>query len=176
MAASSLTLLALLSLIGVALSSDSVHDLLPKYGLPTGLLPESVTSYTLSNDGRFVVYLDGPCYIQFDYLVYYERQITGKLQYGSITELKGIQVQRFLLWLDVDEIRVDLPPADNIYFQVGFVNKKLDVDQFQTVHSCRGKKRVSGSCGDSWKRSLEVIQLTLAGSVNFEVGLLINNI
>ncbi|KAH1072861.1 hypothetical protein J1N35_025189 [Gossypium stocksii] len=88
--------------------------------------------------------LESPCYIQFEYLVYYEKTITGKLGYGSITDLEGIQVQRFFLRFDVNEIKVDLPPSDSIYFQVGFINKKLDVDQFKTIHSCRDE--VTGSC------------------------------
>jgi len=121
----------------VAFCKESVYDVLPKYGLPSGLLPNTVTDYTLGDDGKFVVYLEKPCYVQFDYLVYYESKITGKLNYGSITDLKGIQVQRLLFWFNVDEIRVDLPPSDSIYFQVGIINKKLDVDQFNTVRSCR---------------------------------------
>ncbi|MBA0583579.1 hypothetical protein Gorai_014430 [Gossypium raimondii] len=121
----------------------SVWDILPKFGLPSGLLPSTVTDYVLHDDGRFIVMLDSPCYIQFEYLVYYEKTITGKLGYGSITDLEGIQVQRFFLWFDVNEIKVDLPPSDSIYFQVGFINKKLDVDQFKTIHSCRDE--VTGS-------------------------------
>ncbi|KAK4440451.1 hypothetical protein Salat_0380000 [Sesamum alatum] len=118
----------------------TVYELLPKYGLPSGLLPDSVVDYTLSDDGQFEVTLEKPCYIEFDYLVYYEKKITGKLSIGSITDLKGIQVQRFyFLWFDVDEIRVDLPPSDSIYFTVGIINKKLDVDQFLTVRSCKDK-------------------------------------
>ncbi|KAK3030110.1 hypothetical protein RJ639_038859 [Escallonia herrerae] len=74
---------------------------------------------------------------------------------GSITDLKGIQVQRFLFWFDVDEIRVDLPPSDSIYFQVGLINKKLDVGQFNTVHSCRA----SVTCGQALKRGLQMNQL-----------------
>ena len=35
----------------------------------------------------------------------------------------------------------------SIYFKVGFINKKLGIDQSKTVHSCG----VSGSCGSSWK-------------------------
>ncbi|KAJ9153355.1 hypothetical protein P3X46_026803 [Hevea brasiliensis] len=132
----------------------SVYEILPKYGLPSGLLPDSVTNYSLSDDGRFIVLLEKPCYIQFDYLVYYDKQISGKLNYGSITDLKGIEVQRFFLWFSVDEIKVDLPPSDSIYFQVGIINKKLDVDQFKTVHSCRNK--VSGSCGGFWNRIMEL--------------------
>ncbi|XP_021279125.1 uncharacterized protein LOC110412819 isoform X2 [Herrania umbratica] len=132
----------------------TVWDILPKYGLPSGLLPSTVTNYSLQNDGRFIVVLESPCYVQFEYLVYYEKTITGKLGYGSITDLKGIQVQRFFLWFDVDEIKVDLPPSDSIYFQVGFINKKLDVDQFKTIHSCRDG--VTASCGYSWKSVLQL--------------------
>ncbi|PWA81558.1 hypothetical protein CTI12_AA186360 [Artemisia annua] len=73
---------------------------------------------------------------QFDYLVYYASTITGKLNVGSITDLSGIQVKRFLFWFNVDEIKVDLPSSDSIYFSVGIINKKLDIDQFETVRSC----------------------------------------
>ncbi|KAL6976777.1 hypothetical protein U1Q18_025563 [Sarracenia purpurea var. burkii] len=135
-------------------SAATVYDLLPEYGLPRGLLPDSVASYSLSDEGSFVVELTKPCYVQFEYLVYYEKRITGKLKYGSISELEGIQVQRLFLWFDVDEIKVDLPPADCIYFQVGFINKKLDVNQFKTVHSCRDK--AFAPCDQSWKRVFEL--------------------
>ncbi|XVF04559.1 hypothetical protein REPUB_Repub05bG0094000 [Reevesia pubescens] len=143
-----------LSDLGPVPAPPTVWDILPKYGLPSGLLPSTVTDYILQNDGRFIVMLESPCYVQFEYLVYYEKTITGKLGYGSITDLKGIQVQRFFLWFDVDEIKVDLPPSDSIYFQVGFINKKLDVDQFKTIHSCRDG--VKGSCGYSWKSILQL--------------------
>ncbi|XP_059628804.1 uncharacterized protein LOC132271443 [Cornus florida] len=148
--------LYIISVPAISPSSDppTVYEILPQFGLPSGLLPDSVKSYSLSDDGSFVVELGKPCYIQFEYLVYYETKITGKLKYGSITNLDGIQVQRFFLWFDVDEIRVDLPPSDSIYFQVGIINKKLDVDQFKTLHSCRDK--VSVLCGQSLKRVLEL--------------------
>ncbi|KAL8546624.1 hypothetical protein ACS0TY_006374 [Phlomoides rotata] len=136
------SLLLTLSLLNICSSSPTptVYEILPKFGLPSGLLPDSVTNYTLSDDGKFEVYLKNACYIQFDYLVYYEKKITGKLNLGSISDLKGIQVQRFyFLWFDVDVIKVDLPPSDSIYFTVGIINKKLDVDQFLTVHSCKDK-------------------------------------
>lgn len=133
----------------------TVYEILPKYGLPSGLLPDSVTNYTLSNEGHFTVVLKKNCYVQFEYLVYYDTTISGKLGYGSITDLKGIQVQRFLLWFDVDEIRVDLPPNGSIYFHVGVINKKLDLDQFQTVHSC--SDRISGPCVESTERIFQVL-------------------
>ncbi|KAJ0238647.1 hypothetical protein HA466_0238250 [Hirschfeldia incana] len=133
-------------------SISTVYELLPKYGLPSGLLPDSVTKFTLSDDGRFVVYLAKPCEIEFDYRVRYDETVSGRISYGSITELKGIQVKRLFIWLDVDEIKVDLPPTDSIYFKVGFINKKLGIEQFKTVHSCGVS---SGSCGGSWKSFLQ---------------------
>lgn len=145
-------------------SIPTVYELLPKYGLPSGLLPDSVTNFTLSDDGRFVVHLAKPCTIEFDYLVYYEKTISGKIGYGSITDLKGIQVKRVFIWFDVDEIKVDLPPSDSIYFKVGFINKKLDIDQFKTVHSC-GDNGVSGSCGDSWKTFLQVFDFSNSSKI-----------
>ncbi|KAK6925735.1 Protein of unknown function DUF538 [Dillenia turbinata] len=134
-----------ISLLTNLSDNTTVYEILPKFGLPKGLLPDSVSDYALTDDGSFVVTLPKPCYVQFDYLVYYESQITGQLKYGSIKNLKGIQVQRFFLWFDVDEIKVDLPPSDNIYFQVGLINKKLDAGQFQSIHSCRDS--VAVRCG-----------------------------
>lgn len=150
------SLLALTS-SSISLSDDypqTVYEILPKFGLPAGLLPANVMSYSLSEDGSFVVELEKTCYIHFDYVVYYEKKITGKLKYGSISGLDGIQVKKLFLWLDVDQIKVDLPPSDSIYFQVGIINNKLDVGQFQTVHSCGDK--VTGSFDQSWKRDLEL--------------------
>ncbi|XP_068642820.1 uncharacterized protein [Aristolochia californica] len=115
----------------------TVFELLPQYGLPSGLLPDSVTNYSLTDDGKFFVELEKPCYLQFDYLVYYDRRISGTLKYGSITNLKGIEVNKLFFWLDVDEIRVDLPPSNYIYFQVGWITKKLGVSQFEAVRSCK---------------------------------------
>lgn len=142
----------------VCISADpptppSVYDILPKFALPSGLLPDSVVSYTLGEDGTFEVQLAKPCYVQFDYLVYYEKKISGKLSVGSITNLKGIQVKRFLFWFDVDEIKVDLPPTDSIYFTVGIINKQLDISQFKTVHSCTDK---ATSCRDSLRNAFEL--------------------
>lgn len=138
-------------------SPESVFDILPKYGLPSGLLPNCVKNYSLSpDDGRFIVDLENSCYVHFDYLTYYEKRITGTLKIGSITDLKGIQVKRFFIWLNVDEIKVDLPPSDSIYFQVGIINKKLSVDQFQTVHSCGSGTSASRGEFRSWNRFFEV--------------------
>ncbi|KAH9604008.1 hypothetical protein KSS87_023611 [Heliosperma pusillum] len=163
---SPLHLLLLLTILTVTRSetrikteTPTVYEILTKYGLPSGLLPDCVQSYTLTEStGEFQVNLLDTCYIKFDYTVYYEKQITGTLKYGSITNLKGIQVQKLFLWLDVDEIRVDLPQTKSIYFQVGFINKKLGVDQFLTVHSCYKNRLTFGSGSNlrSWNFGFEL--------------------
>uniref|UniRef100_A0A7N0VKL1 Uncharacterized protein n=1 Tax=Kalanchoe fedtschenkoi TaxID=63787 RepID=A0A7N0VKL1_KALFE len=147
-------------------SNATVYDILPLFGLPSGLLPASVQSYSFNpDDGRFVVVLPKPCYIQFDYLVYYDVKITGVLKYGSITELQGIEVQRFWVWFDVDEIRVDLPPSNSIYFKVGVINKRLDVDQFQKVRSCRGNGGCASAGNLKQQHLLDLEPLTSAAQV-----------
>ncbi|KAL9673831.1 hypothetical protein QQ045_030093 [Rhodiola kirilowii] len=150
-------------------SNATVYEILPLFGLPSGLLPASVQSYTFnSEDGRFVVVLPKPCYIQFDYLVYYDDTITGVLKYGSITVLEGIQVRRFWVWFGVDEIRVDLPPSDSIYFQVGVISKRLDVDQFKTVRSC-GDDGVELGCGDDGGKLKKILAQSISGAAEVEL-------
>ncbi|KAG6537269.1 hypothetical protein ZIOFF_002356 [Zingiber officinale] len=75
--------------------------------------PSNGTSvkYFLDSNGSFSVELDGPCYVDFEYLVYYETRVSGVVKYGGIDDLKGVKVRRFLIWLDVDAIKVDLPPS-----------------------------------------------------------------
>ncbi|KZV25697.1 hypothetical protein F511_04758 [Dorcoceras hygrometricum] len=117
-----LLIISFSSSFSAASDKPTVYEILPKYGLPSGLLPDSVTNYTLDEDGYFEVNLKKPCYIKFSYSVYY-----------------GIEVQRFFFWFNVDEIKVDLPPSHSIYFSVGIIDKTLDVDQFLNVRSCTGK-------------------------------------
>ncbi|KAI9075795.1 hypothetical protein K1719_042281 [Acacia pycnantha] len=88
-------------------SGPSIHDLLAKYGLPKGILPDSVKSFSLSDDGSFRVELQKPCYVQFDRLVYYDTVITGKLTYGSVSDVSGIQAQKLFLWLPVTGIKAN---------------------------------------------------------------------
>uniref|UniRef100_A0A0D3CAU2 Uncharacterized protein n=1 Tax=Brassica oleracea var. oleracea TaxID=109376 RepID=A0A0D3CAU2_BRAOL len=87
---------------------STVYNILPKNDLPSGLLPDAVTNFTLSDDGQLFVYLPKPCKIEFDYLVRYDKTVSGCISYGSITELEGIQVKRLFIWLDVYENKVDL--------------------------------------------------------------------
>ncbi|KAJ1691870.1 hypothetical protein LUZ63_016025 [Rhynchospora breviuscula] len=121
----------------------TIYDLLPMYGLPPGIFPDTVTSFSLSEGGSLSVNLSGPCQVEFDYLVSFDATITGVLRYGVLDCLKGIQARRFLIWFDIDRIKVDLPLTNYIYFDVGWITRKLGVDQFLTIHSCKSSCRAS---------------------------------
>jgi len=118
-------------------SDQSISEILVKYGLPIGLLPDSVKSYSLADDGSFKVEFGHPCYVQFNYLVYYEKTVTGKLSYGKINDLKGIQAKELFVWVNVVGMEVDLPSGNYIYFNVGIISKKIEIKWFKSVHSCK---------------------------------------
>ncbi|KAA8549641.1 hypothetical protein F0562_001341 [Nyssa sinensis] len=119
-------------------SVGDVHDLLPQYGFPKGLLPNAVKSYSLSADGTFIVELEHPCYVQFDELIYYGKNIKGKLTYGSVTDVSGIQVKKLFLWVSVTAINVD-SKSGMIECHVGPLSEKLPAAQFETIPNCKNK-------------------------------------
>ncbi|KAI4317502.1 hypothetical protein L6164_025366 [Bauhinia variegata] len=131
--------------IGIGIRNDipktevhDVHELLPKYGLPKGLLPNNVKSYTLSDDGSFRIFLKSSCYVQFAELVYYDEEVKGKLSYGSITDVSGIQAKKLFLWLPVTAIKAD-PDTGMIQFFGGAISEKLPAKQFEDIPECNRK-------------------------------------
>ncbi|RZS29315.1 hypothetical protein BHM03_00063032 [Ensete ventricosum] len=140
-------------------NGTTIYDLLPQYGLPPGIFPDTAKSFSVASNGRFVVDLYRPCYVDFEYLVYYASRVSGVLRYGAIDNLEGVQVRRFLVWFDVGGIMADLPSSDFLYFQVGWITRKLHIDQFQTVHSCRGSLSLLGRVKEVARYVLEVMSL-----------------
>ncbi|KAI3706334.1 hypothetical protein L6452_23991 [Arctium lappa] len=142
----SLLILALLAVISstplISANPPTIYEALEQFGLPVGILPDSVTSYTYDpTDGSFVVELKKYCFIEFDYLVHYRPKITGKINYGVLSEIRGLEAAVFGLWLNIDEIRVDVPAASNVYLKLGslsetLITQTLDIKQFQTIHPC----------------------------------------
>lgn len=87
-------------------------------------------------DGTFEVELEHESYVQFDNLVYYSKKIKGKLSYGAISDLDGIQAKKLFVWVSVTGIEMD-PSSDQIEFHVGFLSEKLPAKQFQDIPTCR---------------------------------------
>ncbi|EFJ11066.1 hypothetical protein SELMODRAFT_447102 [Selaginella moellendorffii] len=135
-----------LSAADAILPSAEVSRFLEEHGLPGGLLPNLVTSYSLrDNNSTFVVHLQHECYHRFENLVWYGTTISGKLGYGKIENLSGIQAKELFLWLGVTGIRVDESNRDYIYFEVGIVSKRLRASLFRDPPSC---SKSSGSLVD----------------------------
>ncbi|XP_059627292.1 uncharacterized protein LOC132270104 [Cornus florida] len=119
-------------------SITDVHDLLPQYGLPKGIIPNAVKSYSLSSDGTFTIELHRPCYVQFDELVWYDKKVKGKLTYGSVSDVSGIQAKKLFLWVPVTGMNVD-SKSGMIEFHVGALSEKLPAEQFETIPNCKNK-------------------------------------
>ncbi|XP_039013563.1 uncharacterized protein LOC120143267 [Hibiscus syriacus] len=119
-------------------STSDVHDLLPSYNLPKGIIPGNVKSYTLSSTGDFTIELESTCYVHFDDLVYYDKTITGRLSYGAVHDVSGIQAKMFFFWLPVTGIEVD-GKSGMVQFFVGALSKTLPAQQFQDIPVCKSK-------------------------------------
>lgn len=133
------TALSSLDLHRPSLSSGDVHDLLPRYGFPKGLLPDNVKSYTLSDGGDFTVDLNTPCYVNFPgQTVFYDKKIAGKLSFGSVKDVEGIKAKELFIWASITAMKSD-PSSGDIVFSVGFVSKSLPASIFNNVPSCSKK-------------------------------------
>lgn len=127
---------ALLLVAVLTASAYDAHDALQDFGLPKGLLPDSVSSFSLAENGEFVVELTAPCYVQFTNLVHYEKTIRGKISNGIISDLSGIQTKKFFAWFSISAI--EARPADgSIEFKVGFLSELLPETLFESVPHCR---------------------------------------
>lgn len=153
--AKSVMLVAVVLLVLVVAPSpircDTAHDLLASYGLPKGLLPDAVKSYSLSDhaddDGgrSFEVQLRSSCYVHFpSNLVFYDATIRGKLSYGRISDLSGIEAKKLFIWVSVTGI-VAHPDKDAVEFQVGFISESLPDSDFQSVPGCKSSAGCRGA-------------------------------
>ncbi|KAJ0714095.1 hypothetical protein HanPI659440_Chr13g0485741 [Helianthus annuus] len=136
----SLLIVALLALTASTSAIPTIYDLVNQFGFPSGILPDSVESYsTTPSDGgayTFAVYLKKPCYFKYDYLVHFESEITGKISNGQITELKGLKAQSLWFWLSIDQIKVD---GSSLQFTLGLLTVKSDISFFQAIPTCKDK-------------------------------------
>ncbi|XAR67500.1 hypothetical protein NMG60_11002278 [Bertholletia excelsa] len=134
-----LLLLISLSLLPLSLSSSSsssIHDLLRSHGLPAGLLPKRVESYTLSGSGLLEVRLEGPCLTKFDTMAFYDSVVRANLTYRSLAGVEGLSQEELFLWLPVKDIVVDDPKSGLILFDIGLAHKQLSLSLFEDPPDC----------------------------------------
>ncbi|KAA8523783.1 hypothetical protein F0562_010206 [Nyssa sinensis] len=117
--------------------SLSIHDLLKTKGLPAGLLPKDVQSYTLSETGLLEVFLDGPCLTKFDTMAFYDSVVRANLTYGGLTGVEGMSQEELFLWLPVKGIIVNDPKSGLILFDIGVAHKQLSLSLFEDPPDCK---------------------------------------
>ncbi|KAK9269096.1 hypothetical protein L1049_000865 [Liquidambar formosana] len=118
-------------------SSSSVHDLLRSKGLPAGLIPKDVKSYTLSDTGLLEVFLDGPCLTKFENRVYFDSVVRANLSYGGLIGVVGLSQEELFLWLPVKGIIVDDPKSGLILFDIVVAHKQLSLSLFEDPPDCK---------------------------------------
>ncbi|KAL1206528.1 hypothetical protein V5N11_027099 [Cardamine amara subsp. amara] len=126
-------------LLSFTLSSPSfptVQDLLRSNGLPVGLLPKEVDYFTLQEDGRLEVFLEAPCYANFESRVHFSAVVKANLSYGSLVGLEGLKQQELFLWLPVKDIVVENPNSGVIIFDIGVAFKQLSLSLFEEPPKC----------------------------------------
>ncbi|MFQ6670144.1 hypothetical protein Gotur_035170 [Gossypium turneri] len=133
--------LTFVSLISRSLSSSppppSIHDLLLSRGLPKGLLPKEVKSYTLSDNGTLEVFLDEPCLTKYENRVFFDSVVRANLSYGSLIGVVGLSQEELFLWLPVKDIIVDDPKSGLILFDIGLAYKQLSLSLFEEPPNCK---------------------------------------
>ncbi|RWW34613.1 hypothetical protein GW17_00000612 [Ensete ventricosum] len=121
-----------------ASGATSIQNLLQNHGLPGGLLPNAVESFSHDpSSGLLDVRLVRPCYARFDDgLAYFESQVLGNLSYGALRGVVGWSQEELFLWLPVKGIVVADPASGVILFDIGVARKRLAVSAFEDPPDC----------------------------------------
>ncbi|XP_057512769.1 uncharacterized protein LOC130794823 [Actinidia eriantha] len=105
--------------------STCLYNLFTLVSLPHLTLPHPTLPHNLTLPHPTLPHLQNLfTHVQFDELVWYDKQVTGKISYGSISDLSGIQTKKLFLWVSVTAIEVD-SGSGMIEFYVGALSEKL---------------------------------------------------
>ncbi|XP_031287873.1 uncharacterized protein At5g01610 [Pistacia vera] len=133
-----LTLFLTLLLPFTITSSSSIQNLLRSQGLPGGLFPNNVKSYSFDyQSSRLEVYLESPCMAKFDSRVYFNSVVRANLSYGGLIGLEGLAQEELFLWLPVKGIIVNDPSSGLILFDIGLAQKQLSLSLFEDPPVCK---------------------------------------
>ncbi|KAE8795650.1 hypothetical protein D1007_29545 [Hordeum vulgare] len=113
------------------------NDVLLEYGLPKGLLPDSVVSYTFDNaTGNFHIELANSCYVWFgDHYVYFDKNLSGTISHGEISNLSGIMAKKFFIWVSITSMVAHLERG-MIEFHAGIITEDVPASLFQKIPVC----------------------------------------
>ncbi|XP_062202847.1 uncharacterized protein LOC133905146 [Phragmites australis] len=133
---------------GNGTSSPTAYEMLERYDLPRGILPEGVEGYVLRPDGTFEVYFPRACefLLSHKWLVRYDARVSGSAAAGSLTALEGISVKVLFLWLSVGEVD---RAGDRLSFYIGPVATSFPLGDFAESPRCRGYDRAGVAAASS---------------------------
>ncbi|GMH05369.1 hypothetical protein Nepgr_007209 [Nepenthes gracilis] len=117
--------------------SNSIHDLLQSQGLPAGLFPRNVKSFSLDDDGHLEVLFEQPCLAMFESRVKFESVVRANLSYGGLIGVEGLSQEELFLWLPVKDIIVSDPSSGLILFNIVVALKQLSFSLFEDPPVCR---------------------------------------
>ncbi|XP_027363398.1 uncharacterized protein At5g01610-like [Abrus precatorius] len=113
----------------------TAYDVLQQYDFPVGLLPKGVVGYELdSSTGKFKAYLEDACTFSIEsYELKYKSTITGVIRKDKISNLEGIEVKVFFLWLNIVTVTRD---EGELQFSVGIASADFAVSNFYESPTC----------------------------------------
>ncbi|XP_057811288.1 uncharacterized protein LOC131025511 [Salvia miltiorrhiza] len=123
------------------------YDILSSHGLPIGIFPKSIFGFSVdpaSGGFRLRLPSPSPCDTVFETHLRYEYDITGRINYGRISNLTDILAQDLFLWLPTKGIQVDILSSELIYFDVEVVSKQFSLSLFDTLKNCSSAEDVDG--------------------------------
>ncbi|PWZ40381.1 Uncharacterized protein Zm00014a_015474 [Zea mays] len=142
--------------VSFAGAGNTIHQLLKDHGLPGGLLPRGVESYTLDeSSGLLQARLSAPCYAKYDNgdLAYFDNVVRGNLSKGALRGVEGLSQEELFVWLPVKGILVQDQEPGVILFDIGFAHKSLSRSLFEDPPDCKpsAASGMSAAAAARWK-------------------------
>uniref|UniRef100_A0A0D9X043 DUF538 family protein n=1 Tax=Leersia perrieri TaxID=77586 RepID=A0A0D9X043_9ORYZ len=137
-------------------TADTIHELLRSHGLPGGLLPRGVLSYSLDEaNGLLEARLSAPCYAKYDDgdLAFFDTVVRGNLSFGALRGVEGLSQEELFVWLPVKGIVVADPGSGVILFDIGYAHKRLSRSLFEEPPDCKPSASADSDAADAarWK-------------------------
>lgn len=132
-----LSLLILLITLTPSLADEpTAYEVLKSFNFPIGILPKGVIGYDLeSSTGKFSAFFNGSCSFSLEgsYQLKYEPTIKGHITKGKLSNLQGVSVKVFFMWVDIVEVS---RRGDELDFSVGIAGAGFPVDNFEVCPQC----------------------------------------
>nr|BAC57724.1 unknown protein [Oryza sativa Japonica Group] len=158
---------------GGAAAADTIHELLRTHGLPGGLLPRGVESYSLDEaNGLLEARLSAPCYAKYDDgdLAFFDTVVRGNLSFGALRGVEGLSQEELFVWLPVKGIVVADPGSGVILFDIGYAHKRLSRSLFEEPPDCKPSASAGTDAADAarWKDRQELESWNFYGFLELE--------